>query len=419
MLLQQTSTAAQASGAGPGGAAGPGIRQWIKRARRPGVRWGTFAAGAILLSLGAMLALTNFGTRQDQHLRVFGSFWASGWGVSHGLNPYTSYPRSYRFEDNLYQLHTQTSLNLSPPPLLPLFQVTALFNAYDCVQVWTLLSLLLFLAGIALLMVEYGASVQRRQILWYFLGPTAFTTLLVGQTYALVTLFAILGWIFFEHKRYVAAGIFLALVVVCKPNLGLWPIFLAICGYTRVAKSCAVAALALCLVPALLYGPQVYVEWLRVVSHDPHWVFFTDVSLTGFAARLGHKAVGQALSMVLLAATIVYVVWKRPSAATASGIALCVGLLASPLAWIGYSLFLTPILLRRPWSTRLSLALAPLMLPAQVLMMCVHTSRVAGDIAGLFYLVPLCILLAHFMRMAASESGGARQLAGRTLAPAI
>ncbi|HWE83316.1 MAG TPA: hypothetical protein VG267_00125, partial [Terracidiphilus sp.] len=96
--------------------------QWIAKSLNPRVRWGTFGAGAVLLTVGALLALSGFGTRDAQHLHVFGSFWASGWGAAHGLNPYSVYPRTYRFDDNLYQLHTQISLNLSPPPILPLFQ---------------------------------------------------------------------------------------------------------------------------------------------------------------------------------------------------------------------------------------------------------------------------------------------------------
>lgn len=381
--------------------------RWFDGAVNRRVRWGTFGVAAILLTMGSLMALTSLTGRTPRHFRVFGTFWASGYAASHHLNPYGPYGLSYRFED--LATHTHVSLNLSPPPLLPLFQFAALFKPETAVISWTFISLLLFLLSLALLMVEYGERVQRRQILWFLLGPAPLDALMLGQDYALLVFLVVVAWLLFARHRKIGAGIFLGLLVAAKPNLGLWPIFLAISGYRRVAKISAVTVLIIGSLPMLFYGPGIYREWLHAISNDPHWIFFSDVSVTGFAARLGHRLVGRALAMVLLAGTTAFVIWKRPSAETSAGIAFCLGMLASPLGWIGYSLFLAPVLIRKPWSTKLTLLIAPLMLPFSLAALAIHTSYLLGIVAGLFYFLPVCFLLGFFLRTAAMESRKSRE----------
>jgi hypothetical protein len=367
------------------------------------VRWGTFGLGALFLICAGLLSLNTLRT-EGQDLHVFGTFWSSGWAASHQLNPYAVYPFTVRFEDTFYTHRSFASLNLTPPCLLPIFQGIAAFNPDKGVRVWTFLSVLLFIGSVALLLREYGETVQRRQIIWYFFGPTALGTLLSGQDYSLLVLLGVLTWISMEQRRELAAGVFLGILVAIKPNLGLWPIFLALCGHRQMAKTSAATLLIVCTIPVLLYGPHIYAEWLHVVSNDPHWISFLDVSVTGFASRLGHRTMGRVLSLVLLMGAIAFVAWKRPSAKTATGIALCLGLLASPLGWIGYSLFLTPVLFSKPWSTRLSLIILPLMLPFALAAKIVRPSLLTIGIAGLFYFLPMCFLLAYYLRTAAAES---------------
>jgi hypothetical protein len=382
------------------------IRQWIAASlNHNNTPWGTFGICAVLLTMGAILALASFSRADPQHLRVFGTFWVSGWAASHHLNPYAVYDRSYRFEDTLHHLRTHVSLNLSPPPLMPLFQAVALFNPENAVKVWTFASLFLFLASLVLLMIEYGGHMQRRQIIWFLLGPAAFDTLLVGQDYALLVAFVVLTWLLYEHNHDDAAGIFLGLFIAVKPNFAIWAVFLGLCGHKRATRSALLTLLAVGLPPLLFYGRNIYSLWLQVTAGDPHWIYPSDISLAGFASRLGHRAVGQIISIVLLAGTTIFVARKRPRTETASGIAMCIGLLASPLAWVSYSLFLAPVLLRKPWSTRFSLAVLPLMLPFQIAGNAMNRSLGANNIVGLFYFVPICFLLVYFMRRAAREVG--------------
>jgi hypothetical protein len=59
-----------------------------------------------------------------------------------------------------------------------------------------------------------------------------------------------------------------------------------------------------------------------------------------------------------------------------------------------------------------------MMVPAQVLMNGLNNSRTAGAIAGLFYFLPVCFLLAYFIRAASREAPGFRKVGITTATPA-
>lgn len=381
-----------------------GFRRWLADGLSRQAHWGTFGFGAFYLVCGAIIAFITFGGgHSEQRFKVFGSFWASGLALSQHQNPYGIFPMTYRFEDFLHH-QVIVSLNLSPPTLLPFFQAISHFNPDSVIKVWTFTSLFLFLASLCLLLLEYGRQIQRRQILWLLLGATALDTMLMGQDYAVLLGCMVLGWVLIEHNRHIAAGILIGILVAAKPNYALCPIFLVLCGYTRIAKAAGVAVLAMACFSLMLYGPQVYLQWWHAIAGDPHWNLPTDVSLTGFASRLGVRIVGQILAVVLLAGTTIFVAWKRPSVANAIGLALCVGMLASPLAWLDYAIFLTPVLLRRPWNFPFSIAMVMLMLPTQMGGIASHISMTAINFVSLIYFLPVCCIYAHFVCSAARES---------------
>lgn len=395
------------------------LRRWLANGLARRAHLGIFGFGAFYLLCGALVALANFSGKykSDQRFRVFGSFWASGLALSRHQNPYGVYPLTYYFKDFVHH-RVLVSLNLSPPTLLPFFQLLSHFNPESAIKVWTFTSLLLFLSSLALLLVEYGGQIQRRQILWFLLGPTAFDTMFVGQDYAVMLACIVIGWILIEHNRYAVAGILIGILIAAKPNLALCPVFLALCGYMRIAKASVVTILAMALFALLLYGPGVYTQWWQAIANDPHWIFPTDVSLTGFATRLGVRVVGQVFSIVLLTFTIVLVARKRTSAANAIGLSLCVGMLASPLAWLHYAIFLTPVLLRKPWNLPLSIAMLMLMLPTQVGGIARHISLTAVNVVSLVYFLPICYIYAHFVRSTVQESRDSTELNQQIAVPA-
>jgi hypothetical protein len=348
------------------------------RAANAGAWWTWAAASAVLLvrSIEDMLALNTAGPKR---LQVFGTFWASGWAANHGLNPYAIYPLTWVF-DLPRGLGKMLDLNLNPPAMLPAFQATALLAPNTAVKVWTLLSVAILIGCAAWLIVEYRQPMQRRQVVWLLWCAASFDTLKIGQNYAWFALLAVAAWSLLERHREVAAGLCLGALIAAKPNFAVWALFLAFAHRRKAAAVAVVAGVIVFWAPLALYGAGVYGAWLHAMQGDRHWIYTTDVSLVGFAARAGHRRVGEALALLLLAGSSLLVLWKRPSLRDTSGLAVCVAILAAPLAWFHYTLLLAGPLMSRRWGWALTAILFPLMLPIRVL-----------------YLPSLCLLTGYFV----------------------
>jgi hypothetical protein len=328
---------------------------------RPRVWW-TFAAASALLLSAAFVYLPQFNPRAQYGYKVFGSFWASGWAAAHGLNPYAVYPLTWVFALPGHPGNV-VDLNLSPPALLPFFEAMAWLRPELAAGVWTLISVALLIGSGALLVWHHRGSVQHRQILWFLLARAMFNTLWLGQDYSLIIALATGTWVLLERDRQMAAGVALGLLIAAKPNYALWVLLLVFCGRWKASAMAAGVAAVLCALPLVLQGPGIYGEWMRAVAGDPHWFFPNEVSLIGLATRLGHARVGEACAVVLLIAAFAIVVWKRPSLRVTSGVALSVGMLASPLAWYQYAMLLAGPLLARRWGWAMSVVLLLMLLP--------------------------------------------------------
>jgi hypothetical protein len=348
--------------------------------------WWTFAGASVLLLVSAMVYAPMLKTSAPDGLRVFGSFWASGWAAAHHQNPYAAYPLTWIFHLPGHPGNV-VDLNLSPPAMLPLFSALSFFNPDTAAEVWTFVSAFLFIGCAALLLWEYREHIQHRQILWFLLARAAMNTLGLGQDYSVFITLAVVAWVLLERDRQLAAGIFLGLLIAFKPNYVLWVVLLVFCGRWRASAVAAGVAAALCVLPLALYGPGIYGEWVRAVAGDPHWFFPNEVSITGFATRMGHPRIGQGVAAALLVVACAVVVWKRPSLRNTSGIALSVGMLASPLAWFHYALLIAGPLFAKRWDLVLSLVLLMLMLP----------------FAGVWYLLPVCYVAGYFLWIAWRE----------------
>jgi hypothetical protein len=328
---------------------------------RPGV-WGTWAVASVVLLGAALVYLPSFGPHAKYGYKVLGSFWASGWAAAHGQNPYAVYPLTWTFHLDGHP-GTVVDLNLSPPALLPFFAAFSWVSVDAAARIWSLISALLIIGSAALLVAENCAHVQHRQILWFLLARAMFNTLWLGQDYSLMIALAVAAWVLLARDRQLAAGILLGVLVAAKPNYALWPLLLVFCGRWKATAVAAGVAAALCALPLALYGPGIYGEWMRAVASDPHWFFPNEVSLIGLATRAGHARVGEALAAALLIASCVVVVWKRQSLRVTSGVALSVGMLASPLAWYQYAMLLAGPLFARRWNWALTLVLLILLQP--------------------------------------------------------
>jgi hypothetical protein len=134
--------------------------------------------------------------------------------------------------------------------------------------------------------------------------------------------------------------------VAIKPNFLVWPALLFLAGHRVPAIVTVAVAAIISAIPLAVYGPEVYRQCFELVASDRERAFFlTNASFAGLAARAGVPALGLILSVGLLGGLAVWAFWRRPSVMRASALALMASLLASPLGWIHYTLFLLPVFL--------------------------------------------------------------------------
>jgi hypothetical protein len=146
-----------------------------------------------------------------------------------------------------------------------------------------------------------------------------------------------------------------------KPNFLVWPVLLLLSGQHRSALAAFVTAGAISLIPLVIYGPDVYRQWFELVAADGgRALFLTNGSFAGLAARAGIPSFGLVLGFLLLLGLAVWALWRRPDVLTVSAMALLASILASPLGWIHYTLFLLPVIVMH-WN-RLAMRVVALLL---------------------------------------------------------
>jgi hypothetical protein len=306
----------------------------------------TFLLAGIILIAIALIAF-HPGSR---HYAAFGAYWVSGSAVSHGLNPYAPYP-----EINPSHIltpggqRTIIDINLNPPCMLPLFQILSHLSLVKVGIIWTTVSLTLLLSATWLL-VRHRPEMQVRQVVWLLLAISVFDTIICEQIYLLLLFLSAVAWVCADNKRDVIAAIALGLLVAIKPTTLFWPIFLFLAGHRRLALRSLAVTVIVSGVPLLLYGWDVYREWLTVLKADNHWILPTDIAIPAYFTRIGQRDAGLLAALALFAVLAWWVWRRRPNLEVVSGTALCATLLCAPLAWYGYSLMLAPVFVAHRWS---------------------------------------------------------------------
>jgi hypothetical protein len=300
----------------------------------------------VLLALASICAMAvEFGRVVPPHgLWDFGAFVASGRAAAEGLDPYGIYPLTPHVVLPGFEAWNP---NLNPPISALLFQLFDLTKPEASLRIWLWISSACYSATVFLLVRRYGREVEGLLIAIWAFGLAGFwDTLFLGQIYMPLLLMAVGAWLLLERREFIWSGILIGLVVSMKPNFLVWPVLLFLSGHRRPALiSVAVAALV-SLLPIVIMGPEVYHQWLSLVASDGDRAFFlTNASLSGLAARAGLPEAGLLLGAALLLGLAAWAFRQRPGIAEASSAALVASVLASPLGWIHYTLFLLPVLL--------------------------------------------------------------------------
>lgn len=330
----------------------------------------------------------------------FGSFVASGRAAAAGLNPYGVYPLTPVFRwGNI----SGPAVNLNPPVSVVVFQALARFDPSKAFRVWYGVSFGLYLAALALLVRAYPQYGGKMRVAWALSLWGFWNALLLGQIYVLMALAAVGAWLLLRRQRPLLAGVLIGGLIAVKPNFAVWPLLLLVGGYWSVALVSFATVGLLSVVPVLIYGPGIYAQWLAVLVTNAWIAYPPNGSLFGLAARLGLPALGTIFSVALLAALVVWVWRTRPGLAGISSLALVASLLASPIAWVGYTLVLLPIFFSRAWTYPSTIAAVLWMVPESVIVANYGASPWRFVLFGFLYNLALLLVLASLLREARTE----------------
>jgi hypothetical protein len=292
----------------------------------------------------------------------FGSFVASARAAREGLNPYGIYPLTLHVSLPGFE---SWNPNLNPPISALLFRAFDVADPAVSFRVWFWVSVACHLATVFLVL-----RCQRPPEPWavaaWCLGLAGFwDTLFLGQIYVPLALAAAAAWFLLNRGASAWAGILIGIVAALKPNFLVWPVLLFLAGHRRPALAAFTTVLAISAVPAIIFGPEIYRQWFELIASDRERAFFlTNASLAGLVARAGAPGVvGLLLSVGLLGALAIWALWRKPGVVQASAFALVAALLASPLGWIHYTLFLIPVVASRWREPAVLFAAIPLLVP--------------------------------------------------------
>jgi hypothetical protein len=328
---------------------------------------------------------------RQQGLLDFGSFYASGLQIQNGENPYNP-DSEYVWNFNFSRVGAGGKMiNLNPPITAMIFGYISRFDPYQSFRILQVLSAILFTGAIFVLTDVYKHNIRPAIFIWAFTLVGFWQTLTLGQIYALLLFFAILGWIFLRRKKYIAAGIAIGLVVAIKPNFILWPIFLLVSGYYMTFLASALSTLLISLVPVPFYGIQIYKQWLEVSSlHIETLILPGNSSILGLTARFHEITAGIVISVVLVCTLLYLSKQKTPmrveSLEHISAIGIIASILASPISWVGYTIFLLPIFFSlKKWTYLVLISAAILSIPFGFILKLWQTSFLNFVIFGWFY----------------------------------
>ncbi|MFU0504422.1 glycosyltransferase family 87 protein [Pseudaminobacter sp. NGMCC 1.201702] len=336
----------------------------------------------------------------------FGAFIASGRAAAQGLDPYGIYPP---LTPHVVVPGFETwNPNLNPPISALLFQLFDIAEPRTSLWVWLGISIACYTAAVVLLVQRYTRGMEAILVgIWAFGLAGFLDALYLGQIYLPFVLAAVGAWLLLERGENFWSGILIGLLVAMKPNFLVWPTLLFLSGHRVSPLISFVTAAAISAVPLAVFGPDIYWRWLTIVASDGERAYFlTNASFAGLAARIGMPAAGVVLSGLLLAGLAAWAYWRRPTVIRASSFGLLAAVLASPLGWIHYTLFLLPVLLRYWRRSPTWLVAALLIIPAPYIISQfgepVWVEFTVGSAYGWALVLFLVVLIADEWRGAAS-----------------
>jgi hypothetical protein len=352
----------------------------------------------LFLSIAILTSFVWALDRQDD-LQDLGSFLHSGAAYEAGFNPYVYY---YGLEP---QPISREALNLNPPVSVYLFAELT-YVSQELVSIGFILGTVLMLgAAIYLLVREYPEKRDPLVLLTVCALAGVWHTLGYLQLYAPLILAVVVAWLLMKHDKPLLAGLAIGLVVAIKPNFVLWPVFLLAAGHPKASLSAFGMAAAISGIPLLIDGPGIYRQWLEVTRSFNGIEWASNASLVSIGARFGLEPAGLVLSVGAVIALLFWSRDSRPGILEASTLSILATLIAGPVSWAGYTLFLLPWLFSRPWTHQIWLALVMLAMPFWLVRFATVAGPLSGAMLGSVYgwavLLLLVVVVGEHLRTAA------------------
>jgi hypothetical protein len=348
---------------------------------------------ALVLMLLAVWGL--YTALPTDELRDYGSFLASGRAAATGENPYGIHPMTFHVVLPGIDLWNP---NLNPPVSVPLFTLLDALEPHRSFRFWWSLSFWCYLCTLALLVRRYGAGPNWLLALWTLALAGVWDTLALGQIYLPLVLAAVGSWLLLERGRTTSAGVLLGILVAVKPNFAVWPMLLVLAAHYRAPLVAGATAVLLMLVPIAMHGTVIYRQWIELIVTDTNRsAFLTNVSLPGLAQRMDAGLAGVTLSVALLIGLSASVYRHKPSPLRVSALGILGSLLASPIAWIHYTLFLLPVFFTTRLSRPMLAAAALLVVPVPFLLKFIGTAPWVQLTIGSVYNWAVLLCLVGYM----------------------
>lgn len=334
------------------------------------------AVAALSVLVAGEFALIGAHFRSGE-LQDYGLFLASGRAVSG--NPYAL---------------VNGAADLNPPSLLPLFALLANLPPAVGWQVLTGAGLFVYVVSCIALLRSYRRH-SVALLMWLLAFAPLWHGAFHGQVWPLLTPFAVFGWLALKANRPILAGLLIGVLVAVKINFGAWVLFLLLAGQLSAFLGASASFLFVSLVPAVLYGPRVYLQWVAVQQAATAHEVATSVAngtLISILTAANLPMIGYMVAVATFA-VLGYLAWRRKDTMQASRLGVVAAMICSPIAWFGYAVYLLPLYIERRWTPAVATAAVISLFPLWFFWHAAEVSPFAHVLANALTMLPLLLLL--------------------------
>jgi alpha-1,2-mannosyltransferase len=203
-----------------------------------------------------------------------------------------------------------------PPHLVLFIWPLGLLPYLPAYAVWCVVGLALYLLA------AWSGGASRKHMLFLAMAPGVTVNVFFGQN-GFLTAALLIGGIANLDRRPIVSGILFGILTI-KPQFGLLlPVLLVLTGRWRVIASTVTTVAALVAVTSIWFGPDVWLEYVRKVSPQQHWLLLHGGGLLVpmvSSAFVNARNIGlpldadwavQAVTSACALAMVVWTFWRR------------------------------------------------------------------------------------------------------------